>query len=413
MGLTEIPKGFKTLLPEETEKRKFILKSIEGILNLWGYRPITPPTIEYLSTFKAVDENFEDISFKLVDRFTGKLMAVRPDFTPQIARIVASSFKDEEPPFRFFYEGKIFRDVEKQREMYQLGFELIGVPEVEADAEVVAVVVNILERLGLKSFQIDIGSSEFVEGVLEELKIPDKENFLRLLSQKDLSGIELFLEEKGISKGKKDKLETLLELYGKEDVLTEAYNHFKNEKSKRAVEKLNEMFSILKSYGFEKKVIFDLSEKRGMNYHTGITFEIFHPLSGFSLGTGGRYNQLIKKFGRNLPATGIALNIATLQSLLEKKGLLKRREELNFYVLDLKSGLHKAYEVSKALREKGYSVARDIVKRNMNASVKVAFSKGFKNVIVLNADGLTDGECLLFVKGNGKAERKKLKELLD
>ena len=413
MGLTEIPKGFKTFLPEEAEKREFILKSIEEVLSLWGYRLISPPTIEYLSTFKVVDDSLEEISFKLVDRFTGKLMAVRADFTPQIARIVASSFKDDEPPFRFFYKGKIFRDVENEREIFQFGFELIGVPEVEADAEIVAVVVNILEKLGLESFQIDIGSSEFVEGALEELGIPDKEKFLQLLSHKDISGIELFLEERNIPDSKRKKIEALLELYGKEDVLYRAYELFENEKSQNAVKKLKEMFSILKSYGFEKKVIFDLSEKRGMEYHTGVTFEVFHPLSGFSLGIGGRYNELLSKFGRNLPATGIALNIDTLQSLLEKKGLLKSLEKQDFYIIDLKKELHKAYEVSKLLRGKGYSVARDIVKRDMKSSIEIAFKKGFEKVIILNAEGLAEDECLLFIKENSKPAKKKIKELFE
>ncbi len=413
MGLTEIPKGFKTLLPEEAEKREFILKSIEEVLSLWGYRLISPPTIEYLSTFKVVDDSLEEISFKLVDRFTGKLMAVRADFTPQIARIVASSFKDDEPPFRFFYKGKIFRDVENEREIFQFGFELIGVSEVEADAEIVAVVVNILEKLGLESFQIDIGSSEFVEGALEELEIPDKEKFLQLLSHKDISGIELFLEERNIPDNKRKKIEALLELYGKEDVLYRAYELFENEKSRNAVKKLKEMFSILKSYGFEKKVIFDLSEKRGMEYHTGVTFEVFHPLSGFSLGIGGRYNELLSKFGRNLPATGIALNIDTLQSLLEKKGLLKSLEKQDFYIIDLKKELHKAYEVSKLLRGKGYSVARDIVKRDMKSSIEIAFKKGFEKVIILNAEGLAEDECLLFIKENSEPAKKKIKELFE
>jgi len=192
MGLTEIPEGFKTLLPEEAEKREKVLSLMEEVIKLWGYELILPPSIEFLSPFKVVDERFEELSFKIVDRVTGKLMAVRPDFTPQVARIVASSFKDEEPPFRFYYSGRIFRDVLGEREIFQFGFELIGVKETEGDAEIVAVVVNILERLGLRSFQIDIGHSEFVEGVLEELEITDGEKFLKLLAHKDLSGIDLF-----------------------------------------------------------------------------------------------------------------------------------------------------------------------------------------------------------------------------
>ncbi|ADY72681.1 ATP phosphoribosyltransferase regulatory subunit [Desulfurobacterium thermolithotrophum DSM 11699] len=396
MRPTEIPKGFKTFLPEEAEKRERILKIMEEVLSLWGYRLLSPPTIEYLSTFKIVDENLEEFSFKLVDRFTGKLMAIRPDFTPQVAKIVASSFKDDDPPFRFFYKGKIFRDAGKDREIFQFGFEVIGVSEVEADAEVVSVVVNILEKLGLSSFQIDIGNSEFLEGALEELKIPDREEFLKLLSHKDLSGIEIFLEERKISKDTRIKIEKLLELYGREEVLDSAYQLFENSKSRAALKRLKEMFAILKSYGFEKKVIFDLSEKRGMEYHKGITFEVFHPLYGFSLGSGGRYDGLMKKFGRNLPATGVALNVDALQELLEKKGLLKVEDSGDFYIIDLEKELHRAYELAKALRKLGYKVARDIVKRDLKSSLEIAFKKGFKNVIVLNREN-DEHKCTLFL----------------
>ena len=385
MGLTEIPEGFKTLLPEEAERRKEILSSIEEVLRLWGYEPIVPPSIEFLSPFKVVDERLEELSFKIVDRITGKLMVVRPDFTPQVARIVASSFKNEEPPFRFYYSGKVFRDAPPDREVFQFGFELMGVKEAEGDAEIVAVVVSILEKLGLKSFQIDIGHSEFVEGVVEELGIPDKDEFLRLLAHKDLSGIELFLDEKGISGERREKILRLMELYGKEEILGKAKELFKNERSRKAVEELEEMLAVLKSYGFEGKVIFDLTEKRGMKYHTGVTFEVFHPLFGSSLGAGGRYDQLVGKFGRELPATGIALNVDALEFLLEKKGLFKSYRK-DFYIIDLKKELCKAYELAKALREEGFVVARDILKRDFRESLKVAFEKGYNYVIVLNRE---------------------------
>jgi ATP phosphoribosyltransferase regulatory subunit len=385
MAITEIPKGFKTLLPDEANKREKILTSMERVIKLWGYNPLFPPTVEFLSTFKAVDEKFEEIAFKVVDRETGKLMAVRPDFTPQVARIVASSFKDEAPPFRFYYKGKVFRDVEGERETYQIGFELIGVDEPEADAEIVSVVVNILENLGLKSFQIDIGNSEFIDGVIEELQIPSPTIFIKLLSSKDISGIELFMEEHHISGERREKILTLLDLYGREETLDKAAQIFQNEQSLSAVKRLKEILEILKSYGFESKVIFDLSERKGMKYHTGITYEVFHPLLGCSLASGGRYDQLLKKFGRDLPATGIAVNVDSLQLLLERKGIFKE-EKKDFYIIDLKKERKLAYEIAKALREKGFSVARDIIKRSIEESVKTAFGKGYRYVIVLNRE---------------------------
>lgn len=386
MKLTEIPKGFKTLLPEEAARREQIVEKAKRVLKSWGYEPLVLPTVEFLETFKAVEPTLEELSFKLVDRFTGRLMAVRPDFTPQVARVVASSFKDDEPPFRFFYQGKVFRDKDGDREVGQLGFELIGVPEVEADAEVVAVVVNVLKELGLRSFQIDVGHASFLEGALEELGLEgeERDEVLEILSHKDYSRLLLFSER--LEDGKRSKLLALLELYGGEEVLERALKLFKNEKSTRAVEELQQAYKILTSYGFAENVIFDLSEKKGMEYHTGITYEVLHPLYGFPLGRGGRYDTLLKKFGRPLSATGMALNTDALHELLEKKGLFKEESEKEFYLIDLKKELHLAYHLARELRKRGYTVTRDIVKRDYKRSVEVAFKKGYRFVVVLNRE---------------------------
>ena len=382
MRFTEIPKGFKTYLPEEAERKEFIEEKLKKVASLWGYEPIIPPEIEFLKTFKVVYNGFEEISFKLVDRDTGKLLAVRPDFTPQVARIVASSFKDEEPPFRFYYSGKVFRDREGERESCQFGIELIGVPDVEADAEVIAVVANMLKELGLKSFQIDIGHSEFVIGALSELELEGEESLLSVLKHKDISGLDLFIEEKGIEGERAEKLRILLELYGREEVLSRAEETFSGKKTRRAIAELREVLKILESYGFADRVIFDLTEKRELDYYTGITYEVFHPLYGFSLGSGGRYDGLPAKFGRDVPATGIALSIDALQELLEKKSLFMRMKR-DFYIVDVRKELHRAYKLAKELRKKGFTAARDIVRRDWRESVRIAFGKGFKVVILL------------------------------
>ncbi len=415
MRLTEIPEGFRTLLPKEVRERQELLKKLTKVVEMWGYEPLLPPTIEFLEVFKAVDERLEELSFKLVDRKTGRLMAVRPDFTPQVSRIVASSFKDEEPPFRFYYWGKIFRDAGNEREIGQLGIELLGVEEVEADAEVIGVIANGLSELGIKSFQIDIGHGLFLEGALRELEIEgeEKKELVEILRHKDFSGIDLFSERLGLKGERREKLFKLLELYGREEVLKEAAELFKNPLSQKALSELSSVYKILKSYGFEEKVIFDLSEKRGMEYHTGITYEVFHPLLSSPLGIGGRYDQLLKKFGRELPATGIALSLDAITELLEKKRVSLSKERKDFYIIDLKKELHVAYHLAKELRKLGYTVARDILKRDYEKSVEVAFNKGYRFVVVLNRD--EEPENLLFTSPEGffNIGREPLKGLLE
>ncbi len=386
MRFSEIPEGFKTLLPKEVKEREKLVGKLKEVVERWGYEPILPPTIEFLELFKAVDERFEELSFKLIDRKTGRLLAVRPDFTPQVARVISSSFKDDEPPFRFYYAGNVFREWGGNRELFQFGFELIGVKEIEADAEVIAVVANLLSELKVKNFQIDIGHAQFLEGALRELSLDGREEVIKLLNHKDFSGIELYCEERGIEGKRREKLLKLLELYGKEEVLLKAGELFKNEISQKALSELLSVYRILKSYGFEGNVIFDLSEKRGMNYHKGITYEVFHPLLGSSLGIGGRYDELLKKFSRELPATGITLNVDSLAELLEKKGYSQDLEKKDFYIIDLKEDKTLAYLLAKELRSRGYKTARDILKRDYESSVEIAFKKGFRFVVVLNRE---------------------------
>jgi len=381
--MTEIPKGFKTLLPEEAERLKKVISTMEEVVSKWGYCPLELSLMEFLGTFKLVDEDFEEFSFKTIDRTTGKLLAVRPDFTPQVARVVASVFKGESPPLRFYYCGKVYRDLNEEREIFQFGFELIGAPESEADAEVVAVLVDIFETLGLKSFQIDIGHSEFVEGAIEEIGVKDRETFRNLLLHKDFSGIEEFLARESVSREKREKAETLLELYGGREVLERAVEVFENERSVRAIERLKEVYEILASYGFESRVIFDLSERRGLKYHSGITYEVFHPLFSSSLAFGGRYDKLLGLFGKDMPATGIAVRVDSLVEVLVRKGVFEDSKK-DIYIVDLEKKKGLAYNLAKKLREKGFVVARDIVKREENLSVLVAKKKGYRHVVVLN-----------------------------
>ncbi len=402
----QIPRGFKVFLPREARQFEFMADVLLRIVRMWGYQPIIPPTIEYLDTFKLVDSELERLSFKLVDRFTGKLLAVRPDFTPQIARIIATSFKDEKPPFRFYYIGSAYRDVGTNRQVNQLGWELLGVRDVEADAEIVSIVANIMKELGLSSFQIDIGHVGFLNGVVSELGINGdlRSIFFNLLHHKDISGLSVFLRENNFDDVVAGKVSKLLNLYGKQDVLERAYSIFKNEESISAIESLESMFEILKSYGFERNIIFDLTERRGMDYHTGITFDVFHPILGYSIASGGRYDKLIGRFGRDLPATGIAVNLDRLQILLDKKNLFRKSFSGDYYIVDVKKELKKAYELAKLLREKGYRVARDIVKRDIDESVSVALSKGFKYILVLNAKDLPSNYLYVYSKSGRKKQ---------
>ncbi len=397
MKATEIPEGFYAYLPNQAFEINRLRRVVSEVFESWGYLPVLPPAIEFLNTFKTVDEGLEETSFKLVDKRTGRTLAVRPDFTPQVARMVASALRNEPAPLRLYYSGSVFRDCGISRQLYQTGLELIGVSDPEADAEVISVVVNVLSELGLKSYQIDIGHSAFVELAVKEAGVEDVNETLKKLGKKDISSIELDIESGKVRHP--EKLLKLMELYGGEEIIDEADRIFEGAKLKEALSQLKKVYEIIKSYGFSKNVLFDLSERRGMHYHTNITFEVFHPLLGHSLGGGGRYDGVLEKFGKKIPATGAAIRIDRLYELLKKKGIFSKKPKLDVYIIDTKKELKKAFEISSFLRKVGFNVARDIVKRDVESSVSVAFSKGFESVIILNPPQVKDGVLVLFKDG--------------
>src|SRR3989441_4587282 len=189
----QLPKGARVYLPDEAARKRHVEARLLDVFTRWGYREIVTSTFEYADVLAmGTDGDVQENMFKLVDRETGRMLALRGDITPQIARVVATRLRDEPKPLRLAYLTNVFRYDEPRishyREFFQAGVELVGLEKPEAEVEIIAMTIEGIQSLGLKRFQIDLGHLDFFRGLLEEIKTDSaRERELRSsLSRKDV-----------------------------------------------------------------------------------------------------------------------------------------------------------------------------------------------------------------------------------
>jgi ATP phosphoribosyltransferase regulatory subunit len=405
---TEIPKGVRVYLPPQAALKREIETKLLSVFQRWGFQEIVTPSFEYYDVLAlGLGEDVRDRMFKLTEQTSGRLLVLRSDITPQIARVAATILKDYPKPLRFCYNSNVFRYIEPQvgrhREVYQAGVELIGLDLPEADVEMIAIAVECLMAVGLAEFKIAVSQVEFLRGLLEHLRLPsDAERQVQVaLHRKDSSALDGLMDEFRLERSARDMLLALPHLFGGEEVLSAASRLVTNQRSALALVNLQTVYDMLKVYGLESFVLLDLSEIRGFDYYTGIVFEGFTANLGYEICGGGRYDHLIGRFGEECPSTGFALDIEKLQMALERQGALRSPMHVDFLIMDFKPDKREALHIAKQLRQRGYRVARDIIRRDLAGSLAYAAQMGIARGIVLGTAGLGPDEALLKDLGAG------------
>jgi len=307
-----IPPGTRDVLPDEMRELRALGDRMREAFEGAGYREIWTPSLEYEEVLRTGDERAAGAGYRLFDE-QGQVLALRSDMTIPIARVVASRYADAEPPFRFCYFAHAYRAAAPgvSREFLQGGVELVGPQGPDGDAEVVALTVAALEAAGLRRHRIGIGDGMLFRVLLGALDVPDDEQLplLQRLSRRDLAGLELDVDRLGLSGSERELLVRLPELRGGPEVLERADGPLAASAAREAVEGLKALHGLLEQRGVADRVIFDLGLVRDLGYYTGAVFEVYDPAVGFTLGGGGRYDELIGRFGRELPACGLALDV--------------------------------------------------------------------------------------------------------
>lgn len=306
-----IPPGTRDILPDEMrELRRLHLAMIE-VFESRGYGEVATPAIEYDEVLARGDGRTAASAYRFFDE-RGDLLALRSDMTVPIARLVASRYADAEWPLRLCYLANAFRAVRPQRgqmrEFAQAGVELIGASAPGGTVEIIEVLEATLDAAGLDRAVIGLGDADLYRQLLTELEIEGeaREATLERLAMHDLVGLEVELSQAGLAAEQVDTCVTLSQLRGGREVLDKA-RAIGGRAVERATARLGETFAALEERGVAERVRLDLGLLRDLGYYSGAILEVYDPAVGHVLGGGGRYDELLKRFGIDLPAAGFAL----------------------------------------------------------------------------------------------------------
>lgn len=323
--LVHTPEGVRDIYGKEYARKLAVEELIRHTLNLYGYEDIQTPTFEFFDVFsKEIGTTPSKELYKFFDK-EGNTLVLRPDFTPSMARCAAKYFMEEDVPIRFSYLGNTFTNTGnlqgKLKEVTQMGAELMGDGSVEADGEMIAMVIESLLAAGLKEFQLSIGNVEYFRGLCEQAGLDeDTELSLRdFISGKNIFGAENLLTESGIDKESCDMLLKITDYFGTFDSLSQAKRTVNNQKSLEAIERLEMLYQVLCEYGVEKYISFDLGMLSKYNYYTGVIFKVYTYGVGDAIVKGGRYDNLLGYFGKKAPAIGFMVVIDDLMQALSRQ----------------------------------------------------------------------------------------------
>lgn len=355
------PEGVRDIYNEEFKKRRYLEDEMLKKIRSFGYESIQTPTFEFFDIFgKEIGTIPAKDLYKFFDR-DGNTLVLRPDFTPSVARAAAKYFTQSiDAPVRLSYSGNVFLNNSnyqgRLKETTQLGAELIGADNVDADAEIISLACECLSAVGLKDFKISIGHASVLKALVEaaEFDEDETEELINLILNKNFFGVEEFVETKHLD----DKLCSLFlvlkQFYSTPDDWKDIY-----EKAE-AYPKLQDVFvyfeklyELLQEYGVSDYISFEMGLISQYQYYTGVIFSGYTYGSGEPLVKGGRYDNLLSNFGKNAPAIGFAVLVDQLQLAIDRQKIMIPLEKNKNILLYTKANRQKAIAKAKTYRDYG------------------------------------------------------------
>ncbi len=302
------PPGALDLTGDAARRRRALQRAAVGVLERAGYEELLPPTFEYEDVFlRAGGTGVAERLLRFPDR-DGRILALRYDFTSSIARIASTTFAGAALPLRLSYSGRVYRQEPERggrpRETLQVGAELLGDGSLEADVEIVRLTIALIQAAGLGDFQVNLGHAGVLAPGLAALEEPLRAQVRRWIDRKDRGGLTRALA------GREGDAATLLRLpfvIGRREALETALPAT----PASAVAGLRHLLALDDALTAAERghVVYDLGEVRGLDYYTGVHFEVYVSGAGRAAGAGGRYDELMGRFGRPMPAVGVSLDL--------------------------------------------------------------------------------------------------------
>jgi ATP phosphoribosyltransferase regulatory subunit len=307
----------RDLLPEEAAERRALARSVLNRIALYGYAVVTLPVFEFAEVLERGLGQLDPADvLRFVEPESGEVAALRPDMTPQIARVMATRLRERPAPFRLAYEGTVVRRrsgrARKHKQIPQVGAELAGVAGPEGDLELLSLTADAIRAAGLDRFTIDIGDAGIVRALLAEHPPEEREALSDALARKDDAAVA------------DPVLRQTLSLCGGREALVEGTRLLAKTPAAAAAGRLLALYDAAVARGLGAHIVADVGEVRGFAYYTGAMFHAYATGTGDAIGSGGRYDELLARFGFDLPAAGFALDLDRVLEARAAAGVVEK-----------------------------------------------------------------------------------------
>lgn len=393
-SLIHTPDGVRDIYNQEYQRKKVTMDKLCHVLELYNYQGIQTPTFEFFDIFNQEKGSAQSKEmYKFFDRDNNTLV-LRPDMTPSVARCVAKYYEKEENHLRLFYKGSTFINNSsyqgKLKEITNVGAELVGDDTSAADGEIISLVVESLLAVGLTEFQVSVGQIDYFKGLVEEAGLDkDTENSLRdAIENKNAFAIEEIIKEAGLSGNLKEAMIHLTDLYGGVEVLENAKKLVTNSRSLKAIDRLEKLYTILSYYGYEEYISFDLGILSRYHYYTGMIFKGYAYGTGDSIVKGGRYNNLMKQFGKDAPSVGFSFEVDELMNALNRQKIFIDIHNKTAMVLYEPAAQKQGIDLAKQLRETKIhtQLTRKSSRKDIDTYLEYSKEHSIDTIYYINAD---------------------------
>ena len=400
-------RGMRDFLPKEAERMRYAEQVTRDLAQLYGYREVITPVVESYDLLAA--KSGEEIRKRMYafEDLGGRKVALRPEFTASIARLIATKMRNEPKPMRLFCVGSLYRYDEPQygrfREFWQANYELTGSSKPEADAEILMLTYDLMKRLGLRNYWLKIGHVGIIRGILaqEDVKKEQQNMIMQLLDKKQWDGALTVAREFGVSEKCATTLKSIFETRGKDTsrVLKKIEKNVGNyESAIAAVENLREITELTRQSDAEFEMLIEAGFARGLEYYTGMIFEPYVPEMDMALSGGGRYDKLIELFGGEpTPAVGVAQGIDRLALAVKKQKVspkIPKRKRVAIIPIDEKLRA-RAIEISLVLRRADIPVEVEVMGRTVSKALQDADRRNITHAVIVGPKELKEDKVVL------------------
>jgi histidyl-tRNA synthetase len=400
-------------------RRRFVEDRLRETVERFGFGEVMTPTFENIELFvERSGEGIVDEMYAFQDK-GGRDIALRPELTAPVMRSYVNELSSRPKPQKLFYFGNVFRYERPQsgryREFFHFGAELIGAPSIDSDAEIIALAQSCIKSAGLEKAFIRIGHLDVLQNVLNEIGLPDHahEPARRYIDKGDEESLDALLAEQGIDSEDSSKLTEIINLKGGKDAINKAQLIL--EGGDEAFTYLSNLLRILEKYGFEDCMV-DFGVARGLDYYTGMVFEIDSPSLGAEkqICGGGSYSLAELFGGEEVNSTGFAFGFDRLILALENEGVDLPLRSTGAYVIPIGSNTRDAaLEILANIRDKGISADIDLMGRKMSKALAYANSTGVKKAVIIGERELAEGCVVIRDMDSGEQQTVKIGVVTD